>query len=309
MDQIKQWKGKVAIMFLMVRPIKNPVVWDNFFRGYENYCNIYTHISGNDYDKGPSFWPSVLWKNRVEAHGIKHTATAWGTISLVVAEGLLYKAALKDRQNKYFCVVSESDIPIWSFPDFYNMLTKKDKSYITIDSGRGDQDIFKECFPERFIPSTNHAKRREDRDNRKIILRTSHQWKILVRREAKEFVKMCSNKTYLNAYDKCFVFDPERLAPDEFSFANWLVLKHGPDYIKKHVINVETTLVAFSGKAIHAKEFKHLTPTLRKTVCDDKPYGYPFFARKFPENAVKLIKELPVRCKSKPRKRSKKRSN
>jgi len=306
---IKKWKGKVGFLVLCVRPIKNPAVWDNFFAGYEDYFNIYTHISGKDYDKGLEIFPPILWENRVETHGIEHTATAWGTVSLVVAEGLLYKAALKNKSNKYFCVISESDIPLWSFPDFYNMLSTKDKSYITVDSGRGDEDIFKECFPEKFIPSTNFARTRAQRDARKIILRTSHQWKILVRREAKEFVKMCKSKEYLNAYDKCFTFDPERLAPDEYSFANWLVLKHGREYLKKHIINVETTFVDFTGKAIHAMEFKHITPGLRKTVCEEKKHGYPFFARKFPEGAdIKLLKELPVNCDKKKKRRSKKRN-
>jgi hypothetical protein len=297
--EIKQWKGKIGFLFLIVRPIKNPVVWNNFFKGYEEYINVYTHISGNDYDKGPDFWPSLLWDNRVEAHGLKHTATAWGTVSLVVAEGLLYKAALKDKQNKYFCVVSESDIPLWSFPEFYNMLNTKDKSYITMDSGKGDEDIFKDCFPEKYIPSTNFAKKRSERDGRKILLRTSHQWKILVRREAKEFVKMCADKKYIDSYDKCFVFNPERLAPDEYSFANWLVLRHGISYLKKNIINVETTTVAFDKAAIHAKEFKHIVPSLKNAVCEDKPYGYPFFARKFPQDAKNLTKELPINCSRK----------
>ncbi len=309
MDKIKKWKGKVAFLFLMVRPIKNPVVWDNFFKGYEEYVNIYTHISGNDYDKGPDFWPKLLWDNRIEAHGIKHTATAWGTVSLVVAEGLLYKASLKDKQNKYFCVVSESDIPLWSFPEFYNMLNNRDKSYITVNSGKGDEDIFKECFPEKFIPSSNFAKVRSQRDARRITLRTSHQWKILVRREAKEFVKMCQDKNYINAYDKCFTFDPERLAPDEYSFANWLVLKHGLDYLKKHIVNVETTFVSFDSKAVHAKEYKHITKGIKKIVCEDKKHGYPMFARKFPPDAdKKLVKQVPIKCKSiKKRKRHSKR--
>ena len=276
MEEIKKYKGKVAFLFLMVRPIKNPIVWDNFFNGYQDYFNIYTHISGNDYDKGPEYWPKLLWDNRVETHGIKHTATAWGTVSLVIAEGLLYKAALKNKQNKY--------------------------------SGKGDQDIFKECFPERFIPSTNSARTRAERDARKIILRTTHQWKVLVRREAKEFVKMTQNKQYMNSYDKCFTFDPERLAPDEYAFANWLILRHGREYLKKHIIDVETTFVDFDKKAIHAMEFKKITRGMRRTVCEEKEHGYPFFARKFPPDA-NIIKDVPVKCKSDKRRRQSRRSN
>jgi hypothetical protein len=303
---------KVAFLFLIIRPIKNPIVWANFFKGYEEYYTIYAHISGPDYDK-KDYWPEILWNNRVETHGINHVATAWGTISLVSAEGLLYEAALKNRQNKFFCLVSESDIPLWSFPDFYNMLNKRDKSYITIDLGRGDEDLFKECFPEKYIPSTNFAKSINERDYRKILLRTAHQWKILVRREAKEFVKMCKNKKYMEAYEKCFIFDPERLAPDEYAFANWLILKYGRDYIKKNIINVETTFVSYDErkKVIHPIEYKRITSGIKYAVCEDKKYGkpypYPMFARKFAPNSLKLLKDIPVNCEKKKKRSTKKK--
>jgi len=313
MNDDLEWKGLVSFCFLCVRPIKNQLVWDSFLRGWEDYFTIYAHISGKDFDKGEEYFGPTLWQNRVETHGINHVATAWGEVSLVKAEGIMYEAALKNKQNKYFCVLSESDIPLWSFPEFYKMLKTSNKSYITMDSGRGDEDIFSPCFPEKFIPSTNRARTRKQRDARKLILRTSHQWKILVRREAKEFVKMCKSKEYLDAYDKCFIKDPERLAPDEYSFANWLVLKHGREYLKKHIINVETTFVDFDKKAIHAKEFKHITNGMKKLMCEDKKHGYPFFARKFPPDAPKLIKELPLRCvrrsKSKSRKSPKSRKS
>jgi len=297
---IPEWKGKVAFCILCVRPIKNPLVWDNFLKNYEEYYTIYAHISGTDYDKGIDYFGPTLWENRVETYGIQHTPTAWGEVSLVKAEGLLYKAALKNRQNNFFCIISESDIPLWSFPEFYNMLNNQNKSYIAISSGKGDEDIFTSCFPERLIPSTNKATKRSQRDTRKLILRTAHQWKILVRREAREFVKMCKNTRYIEAYDKCFIKDPERLAPDEYSFANWLVLKHGRDYIKKHIINVETTSVHFTGKAIHAYEYTHVSPGMQKMFCEDIKYGYPFFARKFPVGAdERLVKEVPLQCKRK----------
>lgn len=302
---IHKYKGKVAFLFLCVRPIKNPQVWNNFFSGYQDYFNIYAHISGNDYDKAEDYWPDVLWNNRVEKHGIQHTPTAWGTVSLVIAEGLLYKTALKNRQNKYFCILSESDIPLWSFPQFYNMLNTKNKSYMTLFSAKGDEDIFKKCFPEKFIPSSNHATVINQRDRRKITLRTTHQWKVLVRREAKEFVKMCNSKKYIKSYDQCFTFDPERLAPDEYAFSNWLVLKYGLDYLKKNIINIETTFVDFDKKAIHAMEFPGISKGMKFNICNDKP----FFARKFPVGAdTRLVKEIPIRCRSKSKSKKKRRS-
>ena len=303
-ENIHKYKGKVAFCFLTVRSLKNQKVWENFFRGYEKYITIYAHISGQNYNKGPSFFGNILWDNKVEEHGLKHVDTKWGEVSLVVAEGLLYKAALKDKANKYFCLCSESDIPLWSFPEFYNRLNTRNKSYMVVDSGRGDESIFLECFPEKFIPSSNRAKRKEERDYRKILTKTSHQWKILVRKEAKDFVEMISKRPrYIEAYDKCFEKNPERLAPDEYSFVNWLTLKYkDPKYVNKRIINTETTAVDFDSKAIHAKEFSHISNGLKKYFCEDKP----FFARKFDMNKYilgqRLLKEVPLKCEKKSRK-------
>ena len=134
-----------------------------------NFGYIYIY----NINQGPN---NDLWTNRIEEHGVKHTKTQWGTISLVLAEGLLYKAALKNKDNKYFCLLSESDIPLWTFPEFYNYLNTKNKSYMVIDSARGDEDVYLDCFPERYIPSTNEARSRKHRDHRKIIIKNAHQW-------------------------------------------------------------------------------------------------------------------------------------
>jgi hypothetical protein len=66
---------------------------ERLFAGYEHLISVYSHISGDNYDKGADFFSDILWDNRVEVRG--------GTASLVVAEGLVYKAALKYRI--YFC--------------------------------------------------------------------------------------------------------------------------------------------------------------------------------------------------------------
>ena len=60
-----KYKGKVAFCFLTVGPIKNPEVWDNFFRGYEDYYKLYSHISGNMYDEGPEYFSEQLWMEKL----------------------------------------------------------------------------------------------------------------------------------------------------------------------------------------------------------------------------------------------------
>lgn len=291
-----KYRGKIAFCFLMVSNIKNINAWRKFFQGYEQYYNMYCHISGQKYDQ-KDYWDPEAWNNRVEVYGVKHTDTKWGTVSLVRAEGLIYKAAIKDKENKYFCMLSESEIPLWTFPEFYNMLTIKlqrtGKSYLTYSSLRGvDEDIFTECFPERFIPSSNKARSRSKRDRRKWTTWSSHQWKILNRRDAKEFLRMCNNEVYMKSYENCFKLEADRLAPDEYMFSNWISLKYGPNDLKKRFYNEETTFVSFDEKhPEHALEYDDIDEDLKETFCYYKPY----FARKFKVDA-KGVNKLPIKC-------------
>ena len=119
---------KIAFCFLVIKNIKNINAWRDFFKGHEEYYTIYSHISGPNYNDSNYQWQPELWNNRVETYDINHTNTKWGTVSLVIAEGLMYQAALIDSNNKYFCVISESDIPVVSFKELYNFLNKSNKS-------------------------------------------------------------------------------------------------------------------------------------------------------------------------------------
>jgi hypothetical protein len=289
-----EYKGQIALCFLVVQNIKNMDVWRKFLKGYEKYFNIYVHISGDKYDL-KDYWYPEMWNNRVEAYGLKHIDTKWGTVSLVKAESIIYKAALKNKENKYFCMLSESDIPLWTFPELYKfVMNRPKKSYLSFSTIRGkDEDVFTECFPERYIPSSNHARSRNQRDRRTWKTWSSSQWKILNRRDCKEFVRMASNKIYVDSYDNCFLLEPDRLAPDEYMFSNWISLKYGTKELKKRFINYETTFADFKDDdPVHAIEYEDISTGLKEDFCFNKP----MFARKFKVNSVKLLKKLPVKC-------------
>jgi len=296
--KINVYKGKIALCFLVTRNLKNQDLWDKWVNGYEEYINIYSHLSGPDItDK--SKWDPFLWDGRIERTGIKAIPTKWGTTSLIHAEGLTYEAALKDsKENKYMCILSESCIPLWTFPEFYNRIFKyPKKSYLQTETMRGgDDDLFLDCFPEKLIPSTKKVKSRSQRDLRNWNWKKTHQWKVLNIWGAKEFVNMIHNKEWMDAYTNCFrqlEKDDPRLAADEISYPNWIILKHGPKAINKHFRNYESTFVDFSKAGIHAKDFNNITPKVKDSVCEHKP----FFARKFPTNP-KLMKQIPVKCNS-----------
>jgi hypothetical protein len=286
-----EYKGKIAFCFLIVQNVKNMDLWRKFFRSYEDYFNIYVHISGNRYDE-KNYWYPELWNNRVEVYGHKHTATKWGTASLVKAEGIVYETALENPENKYFCLLSESDIPMLSFPRIYNLMNRTlgdKKSFLTFDSSRGfDSAMFKDCFPTEYIPVNDRSK---VYDRRYWTMWNIHQWKVLNRRDAYEFVEMCKDKKYFDAYENCFVYNPEALAPDEYMYSNWITLHYGSKGFKKRFINHQTTWVDFDATAIHALEYKKVPKKLVRDICDNSS----IFGRKFTKNKS-LLKRFPL-CK------------
>jgi len=298
---------KVAICFLVTRNITNQDLWNKWMQGYEHLINIYVHISGPEMEN-KDFWDPLLWNNRIENYGVNAIKTKWGTTSLIIAEGLIYKAALLNPDNKYFCIMSETAIPLWDFPVFYKRLFKyPNKSYLQTETMKGgDDDLFLECFPEHLIPTSKkpRPRKRNSRDMRYWLWKKTHQWKILNRRDAIEFVKMIEDKNYIEAYTNCFYQlkkDDPRLAADEIAYPNWIILKYGSPAIAKRFKNYESTYVDFAAAGIHAKTFKRITKGVKETICRDKP----FFARKFEKNP-ELIKQFPVKCVSKRKRRSRK---
>jgi len=292
-----RYQGKVALCFLVTKNLKNQAVWEKWMSGYEDYINIYTHVSGPEM-RNKKFWDPLMWDNRIEKSGVKATKTKWGTTSLIVAEGLLYKAALKNKSNKYMCVISESGIPLWEFPEFYNRLFRyPNKSYLQTETMRGgDEDLFLDCFPESLIPTSKRPipKTSKQRDMRYWLWKHTHQWKILNRWGARQFVNMIENKRWMDAYTNCFYQlgkDDPRLAADEVAYPNWIIYKFGPKAIDKHFRNYESTFVDFAKAGIHAKSYRNITKKMKEDMCLDKP----FFARKFEHNP-KLINQIPVRC-------------
>lgn len=313
-----QYHGKLALCFLVVQNPKNFDVFRKWYAGYEDYINIYAHISGPRYDDPNYEWIPEIWSNRVDVKGpcIEHIATKWGTLSLVKAESILYQTALADPDNKYFCLLSESDIPVWSFEDVYKTIFKNpNKSFLTYDAEKStSHNMFSDigCFPAKYIPTTKEYKRKYPKktkiwdDLRRWTLYNAHQWKVLNRRDASEFVKMAQDSEYMYSYDNCFTYDPEALAADEYAFPNWIVLKDGPDGLKKRFNNVQTTFVDYpEDDATHPLEYDDLNEKVIEELCEDGQ-SWNLFARKF-KNNPNLVNEIPLKCPVKKGRRSKRK--
>lgn len=282
-------KEKIAICFLVTKNIVNLDVWEKWWNGYEDFINIYAHFSviGN-------ITQPVLLKNRVEP-----VPTKWGDISLVIAEGQLYKEALKNPSNKFFALVSDTCIPVRSFEYTYKRLFN-DSSHSRPRGLLGYRVI------DRFSPDDASPFTPSDECNRSIEksgvygrtrrgknqVYASDQWKILNRSNAKAFLKMLEDKEAYLLYTNCIKIVPDSLAPDELMYVNWMN-KKTKGQLKKHFRDFASTFVDFKGKAIHPINYKQMTKGISDEIC----YSNTLFARKFPDPIKnRLIRQTPVVC-------------
>lgn len=109
-------KGKIAFLFLTRDNINIPEIWQKYLKGKEELYSIYCHPKYPEKVNG-------LLKSHIIPEKIP---TSWGTIGTVKANLMLIKNALKDPDNRYFILCSESCIPITRFDIFYEFIFQKD---------------------------------------------------------------------------------------------------------------------------------------------------------------------------------------
>jgi hypothetical protein len=110
---------KIAFLFLTIKDINFPNIWDAYFKNNKNKYNIYIHPK---YSDQVNWHPENIINNLVE--------TKWGFITRAYIE--LFKEALKDKDNYKFITMSEACIPIKSFDIFYKDVTDDPRSWIKI---------------------------------------------------------------------------------------------------------------------------------------------------------------------------------
>lgn len=272
---------KIALCFLITADVSNPEVWEHWWKGNEDKFSIYSHYSEGKEDGVTLPW---LKKNRVHP-----VPTRWGDISLVNAEAELYKKALKNKDNAFFVLLSGTCIPVRTFKYVYNRLLRSPK--------KGIMTWFKEdkyhVTDETFEPFIKSASCTNTLVNKKIVgatLYSAQQWKALSVPNAKDFLKMMTDKVYMNMFQECIKVVPDSLAPDEFMFINFLKNKY--HNLTKVMRSGSVTYVNFKGAAIHPIEYFNFTPKLKREVCDIAS----LFARKFPKNNPALISQIPALC-------------
>lgn len=275
-------KGKIALCFLITADVSNPQVWEHWWENKEDKISVYSHYSRGK-GKGKSVTIPWLKENRVPP-----VPTRWGDISLVFAEGQLYKEAIKDPRNKYFALLSGTCIPVRTFSYFYRRVTNSKKGMLSWEK----LDPYK-ITDEDYIPFIKSAKCTKTLISEKIVgapLYTAHQWKILSRSNVRDFLSMLQDKVFLKVFKRCIKVVPDNLAPDELMFANYLKNKYG--CLGKVVRSAGITYVEFPKDAVHPKQLFNITNRLRQEICDIGA----LFARKFSRRNDKLIEQLPVKC-------------
>ena len=103
---------KIALCFLIYDKINHEQIWYDYLKNIDpNKYNIYIHYKAN---KPLRYFNDYKLQNCIE--------TCWGCLSIVLAQNLILKEALKDPLNQHFIWLSGSCMPIKTFNYVYNYL-------------------------------------------------------------------------------------------------------------------------------------------------------------------------------------------
>ena len=192
--------NKIAFLFLIYDIINHENIWFKFFNGIsKNKYNIYIHYKTND---------RLDFFNDYKINKTVNTKDA--DISIVKAQNLLIKEALKDKNNKHFIFLSGSCIPLKSFNYIYNYLDTKYSYFHIADP--------EDCFPDcevalKYIP--------------KKYINKASQWCILNRPHSELLLN--GDKDYLQWFKDTY-------APDELCYISYLSYLYN-NYLVKEIIS------------------------------------------------------------------------
>lgn len=273
--RVKSITKQVAFCFLLYDTIQHLNIWEDFFnQDHAGTSTIYTHLKTVT-NKTP-YW--------VKNSKVRTVGTNWCGEGLVYAFTQMLKKSLTNPNNKYFVLISGTDIPLYTYPETYKKIVASSKSRITYEKYNGN--VF------------------EDRND----IYNGHQWVILNRETAMDYIKLVDPK---NRKAKVFIQKFRKIykdhgvsvgrkkaiksddttwmggCPDEIYPINWLVELYGRN-ISKHVSNQMTTYTSwdFEKDPDHPEIFNIKTvKRFKKEICGRGN----IFARKFTEEAANYI--------------------
>ncbi|XP_042454524.1 glycosyltransferase BC10-like isoform X1 [Zingiber officinale] len=203
-------KPKIAFLFIARNRLPLEFVWDAFFQGEkEGKFSIFVH-SRPGFILNEATTRSAYFYNRQVNNSIQ---VEWGEASMIEAERILLRNAIKDSFNERFLFLSDSCIPLYNFSYIYKYIMSTTTSFI---------DSFADTKEGRYNPRMNPV----------IPVynwRKGSQWVVLTRKHAQvminddavlpEFERHCRRKSLPEFWrDHPFPADPSKehnCIPDE----------------------------------------------------------------------------------------------
>ncbi|MQL72081.1 hypothetical protein Taro_004429 [Colocasia esculenta] len=165
---------RVAFLFLARGGLPLDFLWHAFFQarvlqnGDAGKFSIYIHSKpGFVFDASTTRSPYFYGRQLKES-----VKVAWGESSMVQAERLLLKAALRDPANQRFALLSDRCVPLRNFSYIYNYLMSSSKSFV--DSF---VDVKDDRYNPKMFPTISKDKWRK-----------GSQWATMVRKHAEVVV-------------------------------------------------------------------------------------------------------------------------
>lgn len=183
--------GKLAFLFLIYDQINHEDVWAKFFEKVDrNAYSIFVHYKENKPLK------------HFEKHKLSNCVpTQYSHVSLVEAQNVLLREALKDDKITHFIFVSGACIPLKNFRQVHDFLDRR-YSYFNICPKTG--------WFEKHLKVSNKVYPK--------FVNKAHQWCILNTKHARVLTK---DTDYLSWFD----YDNGRAAPDEMCYVTKLFAK------------------------------------------------------------------------------------
>lgn len=257
---------KIAFLFLTRGDVNFPNIWEKYFLGNEDKYNIYIHPKEKNNVK--SFMKYHIIDNII--------STKWGDISIVKSINSLLKQAIKDPENKSFCILSESCLPIRNFNFLYKNINFNKTTFKSMK------------IDERTLRRFDYLKNPEKLGINKNTFKKAETWSILNR---KHVINIINNQdTFLKTFNDVYV-------PEEHFYITLLNLKNPKD----EFVDESTTIVYLdeSGPLYkHPKTFgPNISEKYKKIIYKlIKKNKSAFFMRKFKndknENVSKIILNL-----------------
>jgi hypothetical protein len=112
--------SSIAFLFLMIQDHKVTSLWESFFQPvHHSKYQIYCHTKR---PPGQSVWR--------QTHISRRLPTRWGDISLVQATLALLTEAYQDPTNQYFCLLSDSCLPVVDFQCLERAVYREGKTWL-----------------------------------------------------------------------------------------------------------------------------------------------------------------------------------